>query len=361
LSRYPTAAFGLLQVQCTLGDFEDAIGSPAAVGRWYKLSIGPQPEQAQLPARFAALTPTGFTQLSSGYTLSGSLRTVPGDGDRRPRSLGAAAVPSKPLPHWIVAACSVTASAKIFSHATPILHRVGTASAVRVRDVGQASFASLENDRGHAVLHFDAGMPTAFNGETAPTHLSVHDDRRTPVVLSHWDWDHLHAALQIPALQRRHWIVPDQMIGPGAASLAIGLARRGRLHVWPGGHQSFAFGEIGECGGASRNDSGLALLASLSDNRAILLTGDADYGSLSTRFRRPVDGLVGTHHGARWKSGAAPPRPLAGRASYLLSYGPNNQYGHPHPDSLRQHWRAGWLSPRTTAGRRGQPRGDQFA
>lgn len=356
--------FGLLQISCSAEDFEDAMGAKAVVGRWYEIFIGPKPDEARLRSKFAALTNEGYTILSDGFTFTGGWRPTPEDKEPPRRSLGAAAVPSVPLPKVILSVCTPAQYSRIQFGALHLLSNVQAAAAVRVRDVGQANFVSLENSAGRSLLHFDVGVPTAFLADTAPlSPIVIRDSRRVPIILSHWDWDHLHCALKVSSLRKRNWIVPDQILGPGAARLALGLARKRRLFVWPGGQYRFPFGLVANCAGANRNDSGLAVLACLTDSRKILLTGDADYSQLPASLQGPVDGLVGTHHGAKWSSQAPVPTSASQRHTqqYVLSYGPGNPYGHPHPSSLRLHRESGWASPSTTSGRRGQPRGDRLA
>lgn len=117
-----------------------------------------------------------------------------------------------------------------------------------VRDVGQASFSSLVDRHGKPLIHFDVGFPISFNQHTFPKSFPVDPTEKPLVILSHWDWDHLHAAFALPHLRERKWIAPRQRIGPGAARLAMILAAKGNLLVWQtGSAAAFPGGTLMDC------------------------------------------------------------------------------------------------------------------
>jgi hypothetical protein len=345
--------FGLLRVATTENRFWSALGAPPVVGRWYELAVAPEGKGPGLMSWFAGLEPDGYTSLSRGFTLGGEPLTALDDGDvpPLPRSVGAAAAPARQLPTAIVAACSPLSSrdAKRLV-AADVLGSVPPASRVRVRDVGQASFVTLEDDRFRSLLHFDVGTPVSFNGHTFPKgRLRFRSQNPVPVLLSHWDWDHLHAGLQQRQLRRGSWVVPNQRMGPGAARLATELVRGGMLSIWRGGVQSFAWGRVGQCTGADGlNDTGLAGLVSLANGDHVLLAGDAAYSSIPAALSASVDALVSTHHGGRLHLGDAPPRPARHYGRWIISCGRGNTYRHPHPEALIDHAAAGWGSPEYT-------------
>jgi hypothetical protein len=68
-----------------------------------------------------------------------------------------------------------------------------------------------------------------FNGHLVVAYRLLYT--RAPVVLSHWDWDHLHFALRPEGryLKDSKWIVPIQKLGPGAARFANEHSKSGRL------------------------------------------------------------------------------------------------------------------------------------
>jgi beta-lactamase superfamily II metal-dependent hydrolase len=228
---------------------------------------------------------------------------------------------------------------------------------VLVRDVGQASFIILCDGAGRAILHFDVGFPISFNRHTFPADFDIDRTEKPPIILSHWDWDHLHGAFHLPHLLECPWIVPDQPLGPGAARLARILLGKGNLLVRPDTARiRFPFGELVQSRGPTGdlNDSGLTVLVTLTSGRSALLTGDADYVHLVHAKAKAVDHLIATHHGARFSAGVATvPTPNSRDCTLLIPYGCRNVYRHPHPEALQKHTKAGWTRCVTTAGRKG--------
>lgn len=361
------ARFGLLRLVTTERHFSEvALGDPV-VGRWYALSVSSDGGPSTLRAWFARLTGEGYTDLSVGRLTGGEVLDPPeGDGGPpRPRSLGAAAAPRRRLPSAVWNACSPlralprdpAAVDRVLAHT-----RICQIRRVQVRDVGQASFVSLQDDRGISLMHFDVGSPVAFNLHTFPAKpREIRSGSETPVVLSHWDWDHLHAALQQPRLCSGPWVVPDQDLGPGAARLATQLANGGRLHVWPGGVRRFPWGVLGQCMGAnSMNDTGLSALVTIRRGLNVLLTGDAAYRTIPPAMLQSVHQLVATHHGGRLLPGDLPPRASGGRSRWVISCGRANTYGHPHPEALASHASVGWGRPEFTRCWGSTPRNDRW-
>jgi beta-lactamase superfamily II metal-dependent hydrolase len=294
------------------------------------------------------------------------------DDPRRPRphSVGAAVAPVTMLPKHVDEISRIPSGPASNAAVQGALSTIVQPASVLVRDVGQASFTTLLDDKGAAILHYDAGFPIAFNRHTFPKALDPSSfdklKKKSVVVLSHWDWDHLHAAHSLPDLLESRWIVPSQRIGPGAARLARMLAAKKNLLVWPANLQlSFSGGMIMECTGspASQNDTGLALYARLKNGKTALLTGDSDYKFLPAgcASQGPFSYLIATHHGARFKSlASAIPKPLQPECTLVVSYGTGNVYRHPHADALNLHFAAGWTKWISTAGRQSvAPRGDR--
>ena len=100
-------------------------------------------------------------------------------------------------------------------------------SRIIVRDVGQASFCSALDGHGREMFHLDAGWPISFNKKTASRKPRL-IKKKAPVILSHWDWDHLHGYHVVEGLASSTWIVPVQKLGPGAARVAHALAGKKR-------------------------------------------------------------------------------------------------------------------------------------
>ncbi len=359
-----TKPFAVLRILTTFRRFEEVAGYPALPGSWFELSIQPEPSVDALITWHSQLQPSGFPSHARGVTTHISYLGTDEPSaapSPRPQSLGAAVVKQAVIPSAVIAACAMPA-ANAANSLTAILGSIAGFASLRVRDVGQASFLSLCDVTGRALLHYDVGLPISFNGHTAPKRFNLNVNEKPPIVLSHWDWDHLHAGLIFPHLLDCTWIVPDQKLGPGAARLAHILAKRGNLLVHPAATRTrLRWGEITQATGGfeDSNNAGLTTLVTLDNGKTVLLTGDADYLFVKHSGLENVDYLVATHHGASFDSGSATvPRPKVGEAKLFLSYGLRNVYRHPHPQALMHHKRAGWNMHLATASR---PRGDLIA
>ncbi|TPK99042.1 MULTISPECIES: hypothetical protein [unclassified Mesorhizobium] len=228
--------------------------------------------------------------------------------------------------------------------------------AISINDVGQASFATLLDDNLRPLVYFDAGWPVVFNGKTAPRSPPT-PRAGTPVVISHWDFDHISGFFRFPELRQAPWIAPVQRLGPGAKKIAAALAGRGLLMGWSGTSISLPWGELIKCSGLPNivNHSGLALMVTLQSGKRALLVGDANYDTINLP-NSSFDYLAVTHHGALFK-GVVPP-PAASNALGIISVGRGNVYGHPKAASIAAHTQAHWLIART-AGTRKQRRGSR--
>jgi competence protein ComEC len=179
---------------------------------------------------------------------------------------------------------------------------------------------TLVDVSGAPILHFDAGWPIGFNRKTYPK-----NEPSAPfanlVVLSHWDWDHLHGYHKWPGIRNAIWCVPDQELGLNAKLVAEDLMNRKRLILVPPGRRtSFQFNSIQIilvdpplAGSKSvlRNNSGIAMLVETTVGGIVLLPGDADYARFYSLCAKPPDRLVVSHHGAD-VHGAIPPAPAPG-------------------------------------------------
>lgn len=361
-----TKPFALLRVVTTASRFGEFAGAIPTSGDWFHLEIAP--DGAGLATWHAQLEADGYSRHARGVMTYARRLDAPGEtsGPRsRPHALGAAVAPRLVLPSSLAAACAALPKPSARAAISKILTNVPQATSILIRDVGQASFVSLQDDRDRAILHFDVGSPISFNRHTVPPDFDIDLPEAPPIILSHWDWDHLHAAFQRPHLLDCPWIVPDQRLGPGAARLARILAAKGNLLVLPANAQlRFPFGELVQSQGIAGdlNDTGLTVLVTLTSGRSALLTGDADYAHLMHANANKVDHLVGTHHGARFDAGVtAVPAPNNKHGKLVLSYGYRNVYRHPHAEALRKHATAGWKTWITTAGRKGvASRGDRI-
>jgi competence protein ComEC len=228
-----------------------------------------------------------------------------------------------------------------------ILHAALTRTAfVQVRDVGQASFATLLAADGSELAHYDAGWPISYNRHTAPSIPPV--ATKVPVILSHWDWDHLHAWHSVEELRSSCWIVPRQEVGPGAAKLAKALHAKKQLKVCGGKSVVVGASTLIRCsGGSGLNDTGLALGLALANGRRVLLIGDADYSFCALPAGwKGCDALIATHHGAMFHG--AVPGPTNQNDLCVISVGYGNIYHHPFQAAVSLHKAVGWRVSRTS-------------
>jgi hypothetical protein len=347
--------FGLVRVLTTPTRFAKLFGGEPEEGDWYRFQLVPRALALQrgvtkrLTAWHAQLTAAGYTLRSRGYITGAEF--LARDGEAPLKSLSAALAPTK-------AQCQTAIAAAQFPNFKPIdnaavatlLRGLATVDSVKVHDVGQASFVTLYDADDKPVAHYDAGWPVAFNGETAPSAPPV--CQKAPVILSHWDWDHLSGYYRFSNLQSAKWIVPEQHLGFGAGRVATRLDDEGSLMVFNGPPVSAGSLGLGVCTGPAgvKNQSGLAVRVALpakiingvsSGPRAALLTGDADYDHAPPALTLPpLHGLLVTHHGANF-GGSVPAGP-AGRGRAIVSVGRGNRYKHPRPEALRRHASRNW-------------------
>ncbi|WP_315724797.1 MULTISPECIES: metallo-hydrolase/oxidoreductase [unclassified Bradyrhizobium] len=335
------------------------------MGDWFVFSfVDKKPKHGGLPVWRAPLGEDGFVDLARTWIGQGEKISDDREPHRPPRSLGAAALSDHTWAQGIKAASVFPAGAiKSRTVLKKILEAPTNIRRISVRDVGQASYACLRSFGGSVELFYDVGWPLPFNRRTEPKRFFP-DLGRAPVVISHWDWDHLCFCLKKIGryLLECNWIAPVQKLGPGAARIAHMLHKKGRLYSWKGSAVSFGVGRIGYCSAtpSDANNSGLALKIQLSSKASVLLVGDADYQFLPSALSGKLDGLVVTHHGARFGGSlSSVPQPTTKNSKCVISFGRGNTYKHPHADSLRLHRSAGWQRIETTAGSKFKFRSDK--
>lgn len=221
---------------------------------------------------------------------------------------------------------------------------------VFVLDVGQGAANALVTKSKKVVAYVDLGAGVLADSSTWPlamTGICLKDDPL--VVLTHWHYDHFHAANKFTAALNRTWIAPFQKIGPGPQSaMASAVIQNGTLLIWNGnGILKNGAIELERCTGSAGNfnRSGIAVWANGPDenDHPILLPGDAGYADIpSLKRSRPVTSLAVSHHGGR-APGKAPKKASLPVARAALSFGHNNSYKHPLSPSITKLQKAGWL------------------
>jgi competence protein ComEC len=344
--------FALLQVTAGIGELAKHFGLDASEGAWVEIEVDRGSPRAPLQARIAQLAANGYTDEYRGIVTAIRLLSPPGEALRPFPEIGASVAPSIRKYRKVKARSSLPSGAKAGSNEILKILQPAYAKAalVQVRDVGQASFATLLADDGSELAHYDAGWPISYNGHTVPANLPVASS--VPVILSHWDWDHLHAWHSVPELRSSCWVVPRQDVGPGAARVANALHAKKRLKVYSGKTMAMGTSTLIRCSGTSGlNDTGLALGLELANGSRVLLIGDADYLACTLPPGwAACDGLIVTHHGVSSRVRRVISRTMASRASVARSprRTPNvNPSGAPRPTApahttrrLRRPWSA---------------------
>ena len=238
---------------------------------------------------------------------------------------------------------------------------------VVVYDVGQANCNAVVDKKGRPLLFFDLGWP--WSSDAAPSQIAdLLTGNVAPVVLSHCDFDHWAYALQArgrggegvkvkPEALTRTWIArkPElkaHKLSPTHIAFANELLKAGKLLLWPAPTKTLDSAglrliackpkdaELGD-----RNNSGLAMrIAGVGQAGGdVLLTGDADYASISnvdSKALRGLKGLVVPHHGGATIT--PPPAPARRNSPAVISAHERNTYGHPKASVIFKCISAGW-------------------
>lgn len=325
-------------------------------GQWYRINLLPRGKKSGPFAWASSLGDAGYEEIVP--LVLDEIRYLFSEGDSPLSPVGAAVGSERALAQAIADACKFPVSAIGQSRvARNLLSGLGAPHQLVVRDVGQASFCSAIDRRGDELFHLDAGWPISYNKKTASSKpkLQVGD---VPVILSHWDWDHLHGYHAIAGLAGGIWIVPVQRLGPGAKLVAQKLATNNRLLGVSSANVSVGPLQLGRCKGkvGNLNQTGLYVQTTLQSGKTVLLMGDADYDLVRPRLAALPDFIVATHHGAKFSGSVVSPRGGSGRC--VISVGKGNGYGHPSDAAVTSHSGAGW-SMSFTCERNGTPRGSR--
>lgn len=318
-------------------------------GDWVELYIRPRIWDGETIAFHAQLTPDGYVQHSRGVLEDARLLFGRDEEPKAPRPVGAAVAPLLVKAAKVAQLCQFPRRAiGQLTKTRKILQGLSTVKDVQVRDVGQASFVSLRDARGKVLGHFDAGWPISYNAHTAPGTPPMITGT-APVILSHWDWDHLHGYYRCKTLQSVQWLAPVQVMGPGASKIASQLHAKSLL-IGYGGPAVLKVGNatLLQCSGAARiNDNGLSMALTLASQLTALLVGDAGYDALGTWPTGKVfDFLIVTHHGADFTGTVPATSPKANRG--IISVGFKNVYKHPRASAIKLHTTAGWTLEQTS-------------
>lgn len=337
-----TQPLTLIRVLTTLKHFSKMCGHSAPrEGDWFVLELEPRGKVRGPYAWAAPLDPTGYTR-DRKFVLKAATWLFH-ENELPPRALSAAVPQERLLAQAIADACEYPAAAiGKLGTVRSLLNSLPPFKDAIIHDVGQASFASLRDENSVPRLHLDAGWPTAPQYKTAPSNLPSIPNNNSLVLLSHWDWDHLHGYHRIPALANATWITPVQRLSPTKKLIASKLTKAGRLFGVGTSCMSVGSVVLGRCRGPKKNanQSGLAFRVSLASGKSLLFMGDADYDIAPSAVAGPSDLLVVTHHGALFNGSVA--LPAGTGAAAVVSVGVGNSYKHPSAVAVAAHEGVGW-------------------
>lgn len=341
--------FASVRAVTTERRFRKKFGFLPQEGDWVELKIRPRFGDNETIAFHAQLTPDGYVQHSRGVLEEARLLFGRDEEPKAPKPVSASVAPLQQKAAKVAQLCQFPSGAiGQLTKARNILRGLSTVKKVQVRDVGQASFASFLNAKGKVLGHFDAGWPISYNAYTAPAAAPAISGN-APVILSHWDWDHLHGYYRCKALQSVQWLTPVQNMGPGASKIATQLHAKSLL-IGYSGAAVLTVGNVTllQCTGPARlNDNGLAIALTLASQMNALLVGDAGYDTLGAwPIGKTFDYLVVTHHGADFTGAVPAAKPTANRG--VISVGYKNIYKHPRTSAIEAHNSAGWNLERTS-------------
>lgn len=267
---------------------------------------------------------------------------------------------------------------------------------VAVYDVGQANMCAIVDHGQRPKSFFDFGWPIGFYRRSLPKCISfdplVGDDpdHPAPVFLSHLDWDHwgyayesgrpikhkngywtTHVTYRDRVLQRP-WVMrrpsAGMKLGISHAHLMYALQNQvlqdgsSALKFWPSARAQVKWGActLFACNPAPgshdakylRNNEALGMLVENAQSyyfRRVLLCGDADYTSISARFKQQLGGIVAPHHGGRVTRNSTPaPDADAGSYRYIVFSTHDGCYSQiPSADTIAEATALGWKISRT--------------
>jgi competence protein ComEC len=363
VAKWKDQQFAIIRVMTTYNKFAELAGIVDGnpynlVGQWISLFLLPKGKASGPLAQVCPLTETGYG-VGQKYAV-GEISAF-GLDPEAPRSLSAAGDRRKQV------AATLANEGREFTGNTSVQrlqeleNLLGEKNPVEVRvhDVGHANFTTISAAGRDPLFHFEVGWPVGFNLHTVSGPPPV--IRAAPiVVLSHWDWDHLHGYYVWKMLKEKVWVAPIQDLGPGALKIGKALRDAGRLVSVARGASKGAivtnggFVIIGNCDPSHaltrskvRNNSGLFVALKLKSEHLALLPGDADYRGIAWPHSSAPSLLVVSHHGAAVDGPIQAPKHRGALA--VNSMGKDNVYRHPCTKTLRAHRIAGWEVQFTSA------------
>lgn len=213
-------------------------------------------------------------------------------------------------------------------------------------NVGQGNATGVFDKDFNPILYFDLGGGAYWNKHTYPTVKTFPINGSPIIILSHWDFDHYESIKVNPSHYKGCKIIaPLQKTTPSIRKFATLISSH--LYLIDkelGKGKNFSFMKLFKCTGLKRNDSGLGILFDLKKDEnisEILLPGDSQYFFI--KQRKEVDAICVSHHGGKLYNKREFPTPKEkGNGYCVYSYGTENTYSHPKPETIQEHINRGW-------------------
>ncbi len=227
-------------------------------------------------------------------------------------------------------------------------------------NVGQGNLTAICGYDNAPVVYVDLGGGCYRNAFTYPNLLRICISYMPPVILTHWDMDHIWTAHKSHQLFKGFtWIVPRQPLNVTQRKFLKRLQQNGNtILVYPSVMTRIdtPICTIVKCTGPAtdKNESGLAVYTDLlrieDESLKVLLPGDASYTNIShlNDTDLAIGGLIATHHGAEFQVHNTPVPPANSLNRIIYSNGVGNSYRHPKINAVNAHQGAGWNNSLST-------------
>lgn len=324
-------------------------------------------DQVSRMGGWCSITVSDIPRTDAGFFQATAIEFSDDQGEQAPTRLWVKINPSPPDPKDVQA---LNRFIECQDHPDAAFDSLGIAPKgdlfVAVYDVGQANMCAVIDENHRPKAFFDLGWPLRFYRRSLPLctdfdPLACDDPLDpAPVILSHPDWDHWGYAYasgravrdsrkfwktepvyRTGVLERPWWMrraSANMKLGVSYAHLQYALRIQvlkdgsSALKFWPAGEAEVQWGActLFACNPGPgvhdakylRNNEALGLLVENQQSyyyRRVLLSGDADYPSIPTRFKEYLGGIVAPHHGGRVSPGSIPaPDVDAGHDCYMV-------------------------------------------
>jgi hypothetical protein len=244
------------------------------------------------------------------------------------------------------------------------LDKVKKYTKVMIADVGAANWNIISLSKEDlcdicthyecSYVHFDFGYPLNFHRNSLcqeAQNLPLPSGRfldhlKGPVILSHWDLDHMLLIEKISWASDVKWLAPKMTAGPKHLNLISPILKNNNLRLYESKKSRHKIGPLefirGE--GKDKNDSGINLIVHGGNKEKTLLVSDCHYKYISQIKGEKFDFITVSHHGSKKSiTKNTIPSPKSRHSIAGVSGSLPNEYSHPSLQSISAHENAGWI------------------